>query len=140
MLPGTIVYVNAGTQLATIDSTADMLSPELIGSFVLLGLFPLIAKWAVGWWKRRRVYRRWKRTRRFDRNLIVIGAGAGGLVTAYIAATVRPKVTLIEARSEERRAGKECVSTGRARWSPYPEKRKSSQTEDVSRYQQSRTS
>src|SRR3546814_2625810 len=77
MLPGTIVYVNAGTQLATIDSTADILSPELIGSFVLLGLFPLIAKWAVGWWKRRRVYRRWKRPSRFDRNLIVLGAGAG---------------------------------------------------------------
>src|SRR3546814_10819980 len=63
MLPGTIVYVNAGTQLATIDSTADILSPELIGSFVLLGLFPLIAKWAVGWWKRRRVYRDRKSTR-----------------------------------------------------------------------------
>src|SRR3546814_7165910 len=108
MLPGTIVYVNAGTQLATIDSPADILSPELIGSFVLLGLFPLIAKWAVGWWKRRRVYRRWKRPRRFDRNLIVIGAGAGGLVTAYIAATVRAKVTLIEAN----KMGGDCLNTG----------------------------
>lgn len=44
MLPATIVYVNAGTQLAGIDSLKDITSPELIGSFILLGLFPLIAK------------------------------------------------------------------------------------------------
>ena len=78
MLPGTLVFVNAGTQLAAIDSTSDILSPALIGSFVLLGLFPLIAKWFVGLVKRRRVYRAYRRPRRFDRNLIVIGAGAGG--------------------------------------------------------------
>ena len=84
MLPGTIVYVNAGTQLAAVDSTSGILSPALIGSFVLLGLFPLVAKVLVGWWRRRRIYRGWRRPRRFDRNLIVIGAGAGGLVTALI--------------------------------------------------------
>ena len=44
MLAGTIVYVNAGTQLAQIDSLAGILSPGLIFSFVLLGVFPLIAK------------------------------------------------------------------------------------------------
>ncbi len=44
MFPGTIVYVNAGTQLVQIDSLAGILSPQLIFSFVLLGLFPLIAK------------------------------------------------------------------------------------------------
>jgi pyruvate/2-oxoglutarate dehydrogenase complex dihydrolipoamide dehydrogenase (E3) component/uncharacterized membrane protein YdjX (TVP38/TMEM64 family) len=108
MLPGTLVFVNAGTQLAGIESTSDILSPALIGSFVLLGLFPLIAKAALGWWKRRRVYRRFKRPKRFDRNLIVIGAGAGGLVTAYIAATVRAKVTLIEAH----KMGGDCLNTG----------------------------
>ena len=108
MLAGTIVYVNAGTQLAAIESTSDILSPELIGSFALLGLFPLIAKWIVGAFRRRRVYKGWKRPKRFDRNMIVIGAGAGGLVTAYIAATVKAKVTLIEAH----KMGGDCLNTG----------------------------
>jgi pyruvate/2-oxoglutarate dehydrogenase complex dihydrolipoamide dehydrogenase (E3) component/uncharacterized membrane protein YdjX (TVP38/TMEM64 family) len=108
MLLGTIVYVNAGTQLAGIESTNDIFSPALIGSFVLLGLFPLLAKAGVGWWRRRRVYRGWRRPRRFDRNLIVIGAGAGGLVTALIGATVRAKVTLIE----KGEMGGDCLNTG----------------------------
>jgi pyruvate/2-oxoglutarate dehydrogenase complex dihydrolipoamide dehydrogenase (E3) component/uncharacterized membrane protein YdjX (TVP38/TMEM64 family) len=108
MLPGTLVFVNAGTQLAGIESTGDILSPGLIGSFVLLGLFPLLAKWALGLLRRRRIYHGWKRPRRFDRNLIVIGAGAGGLVTAYIAATVRAKVTLVEAH----KMGGDCLNTG----------------------------
>ncbi len=108
MLLGTIVFVNAGTQLAAVESAGDILSPALIGSFVLLGLFPLIAKFALGWWKRRRLYQGFRRPRRFDRNLIVIGAGAGGLVTSLIAATVRAKVTLIEARE----MGGDCLNTG----------------------------
>jgi pyruvate/2-oxoglutarate dehydrogenase complex dihydrolipoamide dehydrogenase (E3) component/uncharacterized membrane protein YdjX (TVP38/TMEM64 family) len=108
MLPGTLVYVNAGTQLGRIERTGDILSPALLGSLVLLGLFPLIAKFAVARWRRRRVYRGYRRPRRFDRNLIVIGAGAGGLVTAYIAATVRAKVTLIEAG----KMGGDCLNTG----------------------------
>jgi pyruvate/2-oxoglutarate dehydrogenase complex dihydrolipoamide dehydrogenase (E3) component/uncharacterized membrane protein YdjX (TVP38/TMEM64 family) len=108
MLLGTLVYVNAGTQLAAIDSLSAILSPALIGSFVLLGLLPLIAKALLGWIKRRRVYRGWTRPRHFDRNLVVIGAGAGGLVTAYIAATVRAKVTLVE----KDKMGGDCLNTG----------------------------
>ncbi|MGH6632106.1 MAG: FAD-dependent oxidoreductase, partial [Sphingopyxis sp.] len=108
MLPGTFVYVNAGTQLGAIESTRDILSPTLIGSFVLLGLFPLIAKWAIAAWQRRKVYRGWQRPKRFDRNLIVIGAGAGGLVTSLIGATVRAKVTLIE----QAKMGGDCLNTG----------------------------
>ena len=108
MLLGTIVYVNAGTQLASIGSTGDILSPALIGSFVLLGLFPLVAKFIIGLIKRRRVYRNYPRPRRFDRNLVVIGAGAGGLVTAYIAAAVRAKVTLVEAG----KMGGDCLNYG----------------------------
>jgi pyruvate/2-oxoglutarate dehydrogenase complex dihydrolipoamide dehydrogenase (E3) component/uncharacterized membrane protein YdjX (TVP38/TMEM64 family) len=108
MLPGTLVYVNAGTQLAQIESTSDILSPALIGSFVLLGLFPLLAKAALAWWRRRRVYARWTKPSRFDRNLIVIGAGAGGLVTALIGATVKAKVTLVEAH----KMGGDCLNTG----------------------------
>ena len=108
MLPGTLVFVNAGTQLAAIESTGDILSPALIGSFVLLGLFPLIVKAIVGLVKRRHVYRNYRRPRRFDRNLVVIGAGAGGLVTAYIAAVVRARVTLVEAGT----MGGDCLNTG----------------------------
>ena len=108
MLAGTIVYVNAGTQLAQIESTSDILSPALIGSFVLLGLFPLLAKFVLGALRKRRVYKAYRRPKRFDRNLIVIGAGAGGLVTAYIAATVKAKVTLIEAH----KMGGDCLNTG----------------------------
>ncbi|QDX26971.1 pyridine nucleotide-disulfide oxidoreductase [Sphingomonas suaedae] len=108
MLAGTIVFVNAGTQLAAIESTGDILSPALIGSFALLGMFPLVAKWAIDAWKRRNVYAGWTKPKHFDRNLIVIGAGAGGLVTAYIAATVKAKVTLIE----KARMGGDCLNTG----------------------------
>tara|TARA_R100000900_G_scaffold127863_3_gene103259 strand:- start:122508 stop:124664 length:2157 start_codon:yes stop_codon:yes gene_type:complete len=108
MLAGTAVYVNAGTQLAQVERVGDVLSPELLLSFVLLGLFPWIARAIVALVQRRRVYRPWQRPRQFDRNLVVIGAGAGGLVSAYIAATVRAKVTLVEAQ----RMGGDCLNYG----------------------------
>jgi pyruvate/2-oxoglutarate dehydrogenase complex dihydrolipoamide dehydrogenase (E3) component/uncharacterized membrane protein YdjX (TVP38/TMEM64 family) len=108
MLAGTAVYVNAGTQLAAIESTADILSPGLLGSLALLGVFPLIAKWVVGTLQRRKVYARWKPPAQFDRNLVVIGAGAGGLVSAYIAAAVKAKVTLVEGHQ----MGGDCLNTG----------------------------
>ncbi|WP_114954399.1 FAD-dependent oxidoreductase [Sphingosinicella terrae] len=108
MLPGTMVYVIAGTEIARIRSLGDIASPQLLGSLLLLSLFPLIGKAAADVLRRRRVYRGWRRPRRFDRNLVVIGAGSGGLVTAYIAAAVRAKVTLIEAH----RMGGDCLNTG----------------------------
>jgi pyruvate/2-oxoglutarate dehydrogenase complex dihydrolipoamide dehydrogenase (E3) component/uncharacterized membrane protein YdjX (TVP38/TMEM64 family) len=108
MLAGTLVYVNAGTQLARIDSLSGILSPGLLGSFVLLGIFPLLAKRLVALVQARKVYAGWKRPRRFDRNLVVIGAGSGGLVAAYIAAAVKAKVTLIE----KHRMGGDCLNTG----------------------------
>lgn len=108
MLAGTLVYVNAGTQLARIDSLTGILSPGLLGSFVLLGVFPLIAKKIVAVVQARKVYAGWTRPRRFDRNLVVIGAGAAGLVTAYIAAAVKAKVTLIEGH----KMGGDCLNYG----------------------------
>ena len=108
MLAGTAVYVNAGTQLAAIASPGDILGPGLLGSFVLLGLFPLLAKGVVGWLQRRKVYAKWPRPRSFDRNLVVIGAGAGGLVSAYIAAAVKARVTLIEGH----KLGGDCLNYG----------------------------
>jgi len=110
MLAGTIVYINAGTQLARIDSPAGILSPGLIVSFVLLGFFPLVAKKAVDAVKARRVYARWRdrKPKTYDRNLVVIGAGAAGLVSAYIAAAVKAKVTLIEGH----KMGGDCLNYG----------------------------
>jgi pyruvate/2-oxoglutarate dehydrogenase complex dihydrolipoamide dehydrogenase (E3) component/uncharacterized membrane protein YdjX (TVP38/TMEM64 family) len=110
MLAGTAAYVNAGTQLAQLRSVADVASPALLGSLVLLGLLPLAARSVVNLLARRRIYAPWRssRPRRFDRNLVVIGAGAGGLVTAYIAAAVKAKVTLVEAH----KMGGDCLNYG----------------------------
>lgn len=112
MLPATVVYVNAGTQLAQVDSVGDVLSPGLIGAFVLLGLLPLILRWILRWILRlvqnRKVYAGFAKPKRFDYNLIVIGAGSAGLVSAYIGATVQSKVALIE----KNRMGGDCLNTG----------------------------
>jgi pyruvate/2-oxoglutarate dehydrogenase complex dihydrolipoamide dehydrogenase (E3) component/uncharacterized membrane protein YdjX (TVP38/TMEM64 family) len=110
MLAGTIVYVNAGTQLAAIQSPGGILSPGLLGAFVLLGIFPLIAKKVVNSVKARRVYARWagRKPSSFDRNLVVIGAGSAGLVSSLIGAAVKAKVTLIE----RHKMGGDCLNTG----------------------------
>ncbi|WP_017664756.1 FAD-dependent oxidoreductase [Porphyrobacter sp. AAP82] len=108
MLLGTVVYVNAGTQLARIDSLSGIASPAVLGSFVLLGIVPWITKGIIGALQRRKVYAGFKRPRKFDRNLVVIGAGSAGLVSALIAATVRAKVTLVEAHE----MGGDCLNTG----------------------------
>jgi pyruvate/2-oxoglutarate dehydrogenase complex dihydrolipoamide dehydrogenase (E3) component len=110
MLAGTAVYVNAGTQLGQLDSVQGILSPALWGSFVLLGLFPLLARRGVAALHQRKVYARWAsvRPRSFDRNLIVIGGGAAGLVSAYIGAAVKAKVTLVEAH----KMGGDCLNYG----------------------------
>ena len=103
MLAGTLVYVYAGTQLGEFR-----LSAGLVAAFTLLGLFPLAAKRALAALKARRVYARWPRPARFDRNLVVIGAGSAGLVSAYIAAAVKAKVTIVE----KHRMGGDCLNTG----------------------------
>lgn len=108
MLPATVVYVNAGTQLAQVDSVGDVLSPGLIGAFVLLGLLPLILRWLLRLLKSRKVYAGYHKPGHFDYNLIVIGAGSAGLVSAYIGATVKAKVALIE----KHRMGGDCLNTG----------------------------
>ncbi|MCE2744507.1 MAG: FAD-dependent oxidoreductase [Burkholderiales bacterium] len=108
MLAGTVVYVNAGTELAKIDSLSGILSPGLILSFVLLGVFPLIAKKITDKIKARKVYAKWSKPAKFDRNMVVIGAGAAGLVSSYIAAAVKAKVTLVEAH----KMGGDCLNFG----------------------------
>ncbi|MDD5035928.1 MAG: FAD-dependent oxidoreductase [Methylococcaceae bacterium] len=108
MLAGTIVYVNAGTELAKLESLSGIFSPALLVSFTLLGLFPLLARRLVDAVEARKIYEPWDRPRRYDSNLVVIGAGAAGLVSAYIAAAVKAKVVLIE----KHRMGGDCLNTG----------------------------
>ncbi len=110
MFAGTVVYVYAGTQLAEIRSLKGIISPGLAGALVLLGVFPLVAKKIIDAVKARRVYAKWadKKPGRFDRNMVVIGAGAAGLVTSYIAAAVKAKVTLVESH----KMGGDCLNYG----------------------------
>ncbi|POA77480.1 FAD-dependent oxidoreductase [Pseudomonas sp. DP16D-R1] len=108
MLPGTLVFVNAGRELGQLESLAGILSPGLLGAFVLLGLLPILSRRLLGFFKARQVYSGWVKPKFFDRNLVVIGAGSGGLVSAYIAAAVKAKVTLIE----KNKMGGDCLNTG----------------------------
>ncbi len=108
MLAGTIVYVNAGTQLGKLESLSGILSPGLLGSFVLLGIFPLIARKLLEVIRMNKVFANWTKPSRFDRNLVVIGGGSAGLVTSYIAAAVKAKVTLVE----KHKLGGDCLNTG----------------------------
>ena len=110
MLLGTIVYVNAGTQLSKITTLKGILAPEIIGAFVLLGIFPIIAKKIIDSIKAKKVYAKWadRKPAHFDRNVVVIGAGSAGLVTSYIAAAVKSKVTLVE----RHQMGGDCLNTG----------------------------
>lgn len=108
MLLGTVVYVFFGTQLAEIGDLGDLLSPMLLISFVLLAMVPWIAKGIIGAIQRRKAYAGFTRPKKFDRNMVVIGAGAAGLVSSLIAATVKAKVTLVEAHQ----MGGDCLNTG----------------------------
>ena len=103
MLLGTIVYVYAGTKLGEFR-----ISAGLVAAFVILGIFPLVAKKILEALRARRIYARWQRPARYDNNLVVIGAGSAGLVSAYIAAAVKAKVTLVE----KHRMGGDCLNTG----------------------------
>ncbi|OLQ70524.1 dihydrolipoyl dehydrogenase [Photobacterium proteolyticum] len=108
MLAGTMVYINAGTQLGEIESLSGIISAPVLISLALLGLFPLVAKFVINQINQRRVYANWQRPSQFDQNMVVIGAGAGGLVSSYIAAAVKARVTLIE----RHKMGGDCLNTG----------------------------
>lgn len=108
MLPGTAVYVNAGRELGELESLSGVLSPGLIGSFVLIGLFPWLARALVATGKRRQLAHRFDRPRHFDQDIVVIGAGSAGLVASYIASAVKARVALVE----RDRLGGDCLNTG----------------------------
>ncbi len=108
MLPGTLAFVFAGTQLAKITSLKSILSPSLLAAFAVIGLLPLVLKFLMNLVAARKIYRGHKKPKSFDYNLIVIGAGSAGLVSSYIAAAVKAKVVLIE----KHKMGGDCLNTG----------------------------
>ncbi len=108
MLAGTIVYVNAGRQLGQLESLGGILGWRVLLAFAALALLPLVARKLLDAWRAHRVYKGWTRPATFDNNIVVIGAGAAGLVTSYIAATVRAKVTLVE----KAQMGGDCLNRG----------------------------
>ena len=108
MLPGTAIYVNAGGQLGDLESLGGTLSPTLIASFLLLAIFPWIARRIVLLVQQRKRYKGFTRPAHFDYDIVVIGGGSAGLVTSYIASAVNAKVALVEKES----MGGDCLNTG----------------------------
>lgn len=108
MLLGTLVFVNAGSQLSQLETLSGLLSGPVILSFVLLGLLPLIARFVVNWIQRRKMMKPYEKPKQFDANVVVIGAGSGGLVASLIAAGAKAKVILIE----RDKMGGDCLNTG----------------------------
>jgi dihydrolipoamide dehydrogenase len=108
MLPGTAIYVNAGKELSQIQSLKGIISPGIIVSLVILGIFPLFIKSLMSYFKAQKLYRRFSKPKKFDYNIVVIGAGSAGLVTSYIAAAIKAKVALIE----KHKMGGDCLNTG----------------------------
>ena len=108
MLPGTLAYVYAGTQLGQLTSLKGIISPSLLAAFAVIGLLPLLLKFIVNGIAARKIYRGYKKPQSFDYNLIVVGAGSAGLVSSYIAAAIKAKVVLIE----KHKMGGDCLNTG----------------------------
>ncbi len=110
MLIGTVLYVHAGAQLATIESTNDILSPRIILALTALGVVPLLLKKIIGFIKLRKIYAPYKskKPKKFQYNTVVIGAGSAGLISSYILATVKAKVAIIE----KSKTGGDCLNSG----------------------------
>jgi len=106
--PFATLYALAGARLATVAKPSDVISPGLVAVFALVGFAPLavgrIGRWRAG----AAQLKAFTKPRRFDYNLIVIGAGSAGLVAAYVAAAAKARVALIE-RGE---MGGDCLNTG----------------------------
>lgn len=108
MFPATLIYVNAGASLATLGQHGAILTPRLVTGLLLLAVLPIAVPRLHSALAARKVYARWWRPKTFERNLVVIGAAAAGLVTAYVASALKAKVTLIE----QARMGGDCLNSG----------------------------
>ncbi len=108
MLLGTAVYVNAGAELGQIDSLSGLVSLPIVLSFALLGILPWITKAILAFVRREKIPVAFKKPKKFDANVVVIGAGSAGLVSSIIAAGAKAKVILIE----KHKMGGDCLNTG----------------------------
>ena len=108
MLMGTVVYVNAGVEIARISSLSGLVSAPVLASLALLGVFPLIGRAIVNRLKRKKLTKQYPRPESFDANVVVIGGGSAGLVAAIIAAGSKAKTVLIE----KDKMGGDCLHTG----------------------------
>ena len=108
MLPATLVYVNAGTQLAKVSELKDITSPAILFAFLLLGIFPFVAKGIANFLKAQRVYRNFSRPQQYGYHTIVLGGGSAGLVAAYTTSTLQGKPLLVE----RGKMGGDCLNTG----------------------------
>ena len=108
MFVSTLVYVNAGAELAQITSLSGLVSPSVLVSFTLLGVVPLAAKGVIGLMQKRKRLSSFKKPKRFDANVVVVGGGSAGLVTSLIVAGAKAKVVLVE----KHRMGGDCLYTG----------------------------
>lgn len=108
MLPATLVFINAGTRIGMLESVSGIISPSMLISLALLGVVPIISRKGIEYYKARKIMAGYSRPRNYDYNLVVIGAGAAGLVSSYISAAVKAKVVIIE----KNRMGGDCLNTG----------------------------
>ena len=108
MFVSTLVYVNAGAELAQITSLSGLVSPSVLLSFTLLGVVPLAAKGVIGVMQKRKRLSSFKKQKRFDANVVVVGGGSAGLVTSLIVAGAKARVVLVE----KHRMGGDCLYTG----------------------------
>ena len=108
MLFGTAVYVNAGAELGQISSLSGLVSPPILFSFALLGLFPWIARYILGLLNRPKPPKKFSKPAKFEVNMVVIGGGSAGLVSSIVAAGAKAKVVLVE----KHKMGGDCLNTG----------------------------
>ncbi|CAE7236501.1 merA [Symbiodinium microadriaticum] len=108
MLLVTAVYVNAGSELSQITSLSGLVSGSVIISLVLVGIFPLIGRLIINAIQKNKVLRGFKKPKKFDANVLVIGGGSAGLVAAIIAVGAKAKTVLVE----KDKMGGDCLNTG----------------------------
>lgn len=107
-LPFVLLDTEAGAQLARVQRPSDLFGIRLLLLFMSLAIFPFLTKRIGSWRGSRASLSRWSKPKRFDYNLVVIGAGSAGLVAAYVAAAAKARVALIE----QAEMGGDCLNTG----------------------------
>lgn len=108
MLPGTFLYVWAGTELGQVTSVSGLISTKVFLAFALLAMFPYLIKLFMNAFNQWKLNSKFKRPLSYDYNVVVIGAGAGGLVSTAISRAVKAKAAIIESH----KMGGDCLNYG----------------------------